>query len=1392
MPVKLNNDQYLLWIKDPSISPYINDDKKNINDDKKKIIHNNRILISTYINDDYKEASIHNDKMSRKNILTDEALKNPLSFLKEIQRITFHNTSLREDIVKQINEYNLNKRPRLYTLNDKWKYAREEIINQNSVNIDYKETYFDENECKKWVSNHLLNPRNNEDIEQNSSIYIELLYTTIQYGIDITNIENNLKTSSSKSPMSSKSPKSPIKSKDKDTKNIIDGIRKRLKFMKENDELFLNHNIASFDKLLNIHDAVPAKKPKLKNSFNVSTSSSPKSLNSAEKRELRDNILITNEKEKEYYEYNRLKKLQKKLHKGTLTPDVDINVFSKFKTFLLTLDNKIGRYKWEGYHPLIDSIIQSNSEENKDNLLFMEYLKGFYEMYNLELKDNITDTVRKFIYNIYEQIINNPRYQISSVSECFSYVNKSAKRFDNYLIINKIKNALYEYVDNYRPKLDIDIKKYFKFLVEDIIPQNYVFVLHTYRNGNGKDKRIKLYYDKDGYLNHYYIILFNNSILNINNIQYRLPEGEGFINGKSLMRKFVALNDPYFNSNIAEKIIVPDDDDLNDFTYEECKNWVILPIINPRTFEQISIDSPIYNRLLCMTYQYDFNLIPRMITSRGAHIQNALKKVLGKILIHSGKPSQTREQLEEYIIQKQFIKEKGIEFSKFIPDIIGLKWKDYGVSKPINGVDITENSKTLVEAMEKKIRKERIASRSSQDPVAFYVFFNKTEWDNFGITNIAKNSFIKVKAHYYIPVVAVDKIENVRLQPKKEKGRYKYSVNNRYNIVNCLKWVIQPNKNPITNELIHTDSHEYNVIFEQALILDSNIQPIDITRKGIAFKKKILKIKKAKFGISRVINKKEGIISPAKREEIINKNKICESINNIYIDDENDKKYLDFKEKMLKKCDKYLGEKYVCNLANIKKKLNDKFIKGNKKETEQFIYYEGSALCSVIAHYDMLYKYDYKAQNIFLNQYKKIFKVKIIEIVEIDGILQAIKKRPIDAGGVTREFFTKLFEELFCDEDNKNRPFILPEKNGETNRYYINPNFEPDKNFRKVIRYIKKNEIMIGNYNTEGEYEDIYSIIGKILGVVLVNEEIGLPKQFSTYILSRFINPEKKIDNYDLLYFYLRDFSNSSTYINMMNEQQKPIIDMCDFTFNDYYIISRTSESNPRGKLLTKDNYMNYMLQLSKHVVTKNFIFNNVKGFNKNMKGRYESLFNGFNNELRTILYNNGVSIDILDKLITNEQLDQEILLEFVEKMKISVIKYTADNDIHGLQRLVTTLTEAEKEVIINELRIYLTNIITNKRDTETDEAHYEFVRKLLLFWTGFSYYDKHAEIGEGGYKFFYMYGGDTRRFPIAHTCSYQFEFYGFPADIETEDKEAYLYEKIKYAVFGSAGMDLA
>ena len=176
------------------------------------------------------------------------------------------------------------------------------------------------------------------------------------------------------------------------------------------------------------------------------------------------------------------------------------------------------------------------------------------------------------------------------------------------------------------------------------------------------------------------------------------------------------------------------------------------------------------------------------------------------------------------------------------------------------------------------------------------------------------------------------------------------------------------------------DSKEYNDIFEQALMYDSNIQPIGITLDGIEFKKKILKIKKKFFKILKVQNKKpEDEISPETMFDIINKNEICGSINNIYTyttDTEVDEKYLYFKKKMLKMCEKYLGKKENCNLPNINKKIYDLFVKHKMARRKQFIYYEDSALASIIIDYEKQYKqfklYNEEAQNNYINNYKNI------------------------------------------------------------------------------------------------------------------------------------------------------------------------------------------------------------------------------------------------------------------------------------------------------------------------------------------------------------------------------------------------------------------------------------
>jgi len=159
--------------------------------------------------------------------------------------------------------------------------------------------------------------------------------------------------------------------------------------------------------------------------------------------------------------------------------------------------------------------------------------------------------------------------------------------------------------------------------------------------------------------------------------------------------------------------------------------------------------------------------------------------------------------------------------------------------------------------------------------------------------------------------------------------------------------------------------------------------------------------------------------------------------------------------------------------------------------------------------------------------------------------------------------------------------------------------------------------------------------------------------------------------------------------------------------------------------------------------------------------------------------------------LITTEKLDEQILLEFADKLKISVIKYVDDN-IYAPRNNIQ-LTEGEKEALKIEIRTYMTNIITQKRRGENTEQHYYFIKRLLQFMSGFSFYNRHAEVDDNGYKFFYMYGANTGRFPSTHTCFYQLDFYGFPDNkITPNEREDYLYEKLVEAISNSKGMDIA
>jgi hypothetical protein len=1231
MPIILNDEQCLLWIKDPSVSPFVND---------YSVIHNK----------------------VRKNILSEATIKNPKSFLNKVKRKCFYNSTIRQQIVDKITEYQRPGTMRLYTINDRL---------GSSTNIEYMTPPFTRKECERWLSNHLENPRPVEDtaataatgtkkvyvkISVGDNIYTELIYTSLQYGLPppLASLAMFINTALNKKPEN----KLEI-SKSKEMNKLIKNIKFRLHFMKENDDFFLNHNIGSFDKKLKIASpTTPRRKAAAKtanaianiaiNPFGVSSSSS-KSLNSAERRQLRDLVLEKKDEEKSIAILQYKKGLVKKKDTNgskdsTSGEEIDItnkNIFIIFKAFLVDLQKEVMN------GDLIKNILINASDDDK--MVLREDLRKYFDgkgynntyIYRV-LKENNYDTIegiiRNFINNMFVQLID-PSTKLPTELEIgvLSYTNSLThlKTFYECDLYNTILEKLYKFIKLYTFIIGRTNCRYFIFLTDDTIAKGIV-AKRTIDNR-------EMIPTRPYFQNFYYKILYTRSDNKPKN--KRLPSGRGLLMGKELTMKIVELKlsfylEYYPGNNPDIQTIITDTKDRG-FTYEECKNWVMIPIFNPRTFKEILIDSPIYNTLLLTSYQYDTNLIPRMITSRGYNILRALNHVIDDILFKEEAIAQSREELEKSIIigERQLKKKKGREEKKLVYRI-GLKWKNAGAKKPkegtqLNGLndilkskgivadrqppfyilltkeelatagittvaknsyieiaayyvpDISGSSKTIglkwkkvidlkegegiekdgVEIINKNFKEAFLKLKSLQGDLPPDVSFSKQYLATFGITTeIVKNNYVKL-AYYYKPVfeksesdIKIKPTNNVVITKRDpEYVVYKYYY---YTIADCLRWARQPNKDPKKEQVILTDSKEYNTIFEQALVYDYNIMPINITAKGKRFMKLILKEKKQHLTIAEI---KKLVVSRGKDIADIN-SVVCNAIKNIYDDitTNEGKKYKMFKDLMSGKCEQYNKDTFMC-IRDIKNAIEDYFYPEDGRTKYELNYYQESALASLLNFYQKIKGkiYNKGLRDIFIYDFNKFY----VTIYEIDENLNEIKKDAIDAGGPKREFFTKLFEELFCDNEHPTRPFACPvDIIGD--KYYINPKFEPDANFLKVIAVcnkknpsipeFKKKKPSIPEFKTERDYEYIYYVIGKLLCLPVYNEEIGLPKQLSSYILAGLIYQPSEFEYYDLLYFYLREFNNANSYMNMISSTNIETLENGDLSFNDLYIISKT------------------------------------------------------------------------------------------------------------------------------------------------------------------------------------------------------------------------------------------
>ena len=1346
----VKDDECLLWIRDPSFSPF----------EKEIELRFNRV------------------HKYRREILDDENQKNPKDILNKIKRRCFYNSALRPQIIQQIIEYQSNNTLRLYPYDGYFTYSEEP---------------FTKEQCKEWANNHLVNPRTGNRIRMDSTTYMELLYTTLQYRLPTPQVLNDKQDDEMNKVLYNYINK------------VIKNVKKRLEFMEKMDDYFLNNSIGTIDLPSNVRK---------KNTFSVSTSSN-KSLNSGEKRKIMDRMLENEEQEKLVNEYQHSRFSQRQItQQARIT--INTSLFTSLQTFLITLSNEVEKgtlirnivssYTLVEKEEIINAIQEYFEENEIEPADQIDYFNGFFPSANIA---NFANIIKQYIRNIYSQLLN-PSIKSTFKIEYLSYYNNITYFEQTKLSLN-IAEHLFSFMSEYRPKLDDRLYRYISNIIDDdlIIQKN-----ETYRN-------------------EYYKLLIDIKIRQQGE-QLRLPAGMGLLTDITIDQRLVV------DKNLK-----------NDFTYEECKTWVKMPIFNPRTFKPIKIDTPLYNRLLCMSFQYDTNLIPRVITFNGYNVLSTLVNDIRNILDYKRKPPQTRKQLEEFIRKSFNIVEtkqkKKRVFSTLINNIKG-KFKKVNEEEQlqVKWVRSMKQPKKGTEIINKKLRIAFLKFAEPNGKMPFTIFISKGNLLKCGITtDIAENSYITVQGQYGPPtyytivteshnskkeiinkpivlekrtdytkfdiiytsdecamwfrepgidprtgdIIYQDSPEynmifeqgilfnkkanpyNISTKGVVFKSKILKTIPEYYSIGDCLRWVRQPNKNPITGKLIIIDSDEYNRIFEKALLFDSNMQPLLITATGTKFKKAYLVKKRRLYGNEKVSNR---LIRIDRGDRIYSD--VCDAINNIY---EGDKRYKYFKDRMLENCVK----PHNACIAEIKASIQKKYkpFDYHIDNKVSFDFFADSAIASVIIFFnnikDQLENPEYN--DIFTNNYTKLY-VSIFRVEEVKetektkGTYIITQTEARDAGGPAREFLTNFFEELFCDNENPTRPFIQPINNKE-GRYYINPNFAPDDNFRKVIAAYKTTDSTFNlEFKTEKDYEDIYHKIGKVLSIAVVNDDIGIPKQFSTYIVTGLIKQPKDITLYELLYFHVCEFNNVIIYLNMIRDSQIEWVNDLGMDFNEYYVISKNNYT------VSKENCSKFLLQLAKHIITKNFLEKEDKNSNKSMKSRYTKLFSGFDNKLRTMLAETKIGVVELERMITIIKLDEKILKEFASKIIVEI-------------RGKNSLPETEKKEKEGEMKQILYEIITEKWKDKTDEEHHIFIQKLLRFWTALTQYNKTIN-----YTISYQIGKDINgnpinknRFPDAHTCFNLIDIYGFPDEIVSYDnKKEFLYDRLYEAVFNTPGMD--
>lgn len=424
--------------------------------------------------------------------------------------------------------------------------------------------------------------------------------------------------------------------------------------------------------------------------------------------------------------------------------------------------------------------------------------------------------------------------------------------------------------------------------------------------------------------------------------------------------------------------------------------------------------------------------------------------------------------------------------------------------------------------------------------------------------------------------------------------------------------------------------------------------------------------------------------------------------------------------------------------------LRKKFsIRFNKDEplpivSDIIINYIGYSIASLFGRY---IKFD---RDMKFNDLSKYFVVNFNFTLNADNTINSTRQLGIDVGGLRRDFITALTAELFNSDNG-----IFMTRDG-SKKYFLNPKFTFDANYTAVINHICGRR----TYNMK----DFYTFIAQLISFILVND-CGVDNNLSSYLTVAFSKTDFKDDEY--IYYMLNDFpAYTKTMLELMKKPDN--IEYVGFEFNDHYNLKPTGEDI--DITITKDNIVEFLTLTAKHMMTKSILrkdieikpdenYDEITRHNENINKYF---IEGIPSDIRTEL--SEIPLTVINSFIVKPAISQEI----IDKLFNNFYK---------------TMRQTKRSSLLTRMTNLFNEYILTQRPQQTDEEFFDFIDKLLRFWSGSAFYKEKEH-----YKIQINSNLSDAHLPQSHTCCFTIDIPLYTGtDYEIGNK---LYNKIKMAIF--------